>query len=107
MALGEVLQERRNKLSLSQNELAKASDFHRSYISDVERGYRNISLKNLSRLAIALQTSVSHLLAVAEEKMAQIQQLNVYKDLFNQLELSIINLVNLAASSYAKSPWIG
>ena len=77
MALGEVLQERRNKLGLSQNELAKASDFHRSYISDVERGYRNISLKNLSRLAIALQSSVSHLLAIAEEKMAQVQQLNI------------------------------
>lgn len=77
MALGEVLQERRNKLSLSQNELAKASDFHRSYISDVERGYRNISLKNLSRLAVALQTTVSHVMAMAEEKMLQIQQLNV------------------------------
>lgn len=77
VALGEVLQERRNKLGLSQNELAKASAFHRSYISDVERGYRNISLKNLSRLAVALQTSISHLLAVAEEKMAQIEQLNV------------------------------
>ena len=77
MALGDVLQERRNQLGLSQNELAKTSDFHRSYISDVERGYRNISLKNLSRLAVALQTPVSHLLAVAEQKMAQIEKLNV------------------------------
>ena len=77
MALGEVLQERRNKLGLSQNELAKISKFHRSYISDVERGYRNISLKNLSRLAVSLQLSVSHLLAGAEEKMAQVAQLNV------------------------------
>ncbi len=77
IALGRVLQERRNKLSLSQNELAKASDFHRSYISDVERGYRNISLKNLSKLALALQISVSNLLAAAEEKMRLIQQVNV------------------------------
>jgi transcriptional regulator with XRE-family HTH domain len=77
MALGQVLQEQRAKLSLSQHDLAKTSEFHRSYISDVERGYRNISLKNLNRLALALQTSASHVLAVAEEKMAQVQQLNV------------------------------
>lgn len=77
IALGRVLQERRNKLSLSQNELAKASDFHRSYISDVERGYRNISLKNLSKLALALQISVSNLLSAAEEKMRLVQQVNI------------------------------
>jgi len=76
VALGEVLQERRNKLSLSQNELARASGFHRSYISDVERGYRNISLKNLSRLATALQVSVSSVLALAEQKMAVFSQTN-------------------------------
>lgn len=69
VALGEVLQERRNKLSWSQNELARTSEFHRSYISDVERGYRNISLKNLSKLASALQVPVSDLIASAEQKI--------------------------------------
>ncbi len=77
VALGEVLQEQRNKLSLSQNELARSSDFHRSYISDVERGYRNISLKNLSRLAIALEIPISQLLVLAEQKLALHQNTNV------------------------------
>lgn len=77
VALGEVLQERRNKLSLSQNELARISDFHRSYISDVERGYRNISLKNLSRLALALQMPVSQLLSLAEQKVAPFLHANI------------------------------
>ena len=77
VALGEILQERRNKLGLSQNELARASDFHRSYISDVERGYRNISLKNLSRLCLALDSPTSQLLAAAEQKMAIYQNANV------------------------------
>ncbi len=77
VALGEVLQERRNKLSLSQNELARASDFHRSYISDVERGYRNISLKNLSKLASALQVPVSQLLALAEQKVEPFQHATI------------------------------
>ncbi len=77
VALGEVLQERRNKLNLSQNELAHTSDFHRSYISDVERGYRNISLKNLSKLASALQIPISNLLSLAEQKVEPYLHANI------------------------------
>lgn len=68
-ALGAVLQERRSKLNLSQSDLAEQSEFHRSYISDVERGARNISLRNLSRLAEALETQVSTLIVSAERKL--------------------------------------
>lgn len=68
-ALGVVLQERRSKLNLSQSDLAQQSEFHRSYISDVERGARNISLRNLSRLAEALETQVSTLIVSAERKL--------------------------------------
>ena len=68
VALGQVLQEQRNQLHLSQTQLAESSDFHRSYISDVERGYRNISLRNLSRLATALKVPASTLLMLAEKR---------------------------------------
>jgi transcriptional regulator with XRE-family HTH domain len=68
IALGQVLQEHRNELKLSQSQLAQSSDFHRSYISDVERGYRNISLKNLNRLAHALKVPASSLLLLAEKR---------------------------------------
>jgi len=69
VALGQVLQEHRNQLHLSQSQLAETSEFHRSYISDVERGYRNISLKNLSRLAQALKVPASSLLMLAERRV--------------------------------------
>ncbi len=69
VALGQVLQEHRNQLHLSQSQLAESSDFHRSYISDVERGYRNISLKNLNRLAVALKVPASTLLMLAERRV--------------------------------------
>lgn len=69
VALGQVLQEHRSQLHLSQSQLAESSDFHRSYISDVERGYRNISLKNLNRLALALKTPASTLLMLAERRV--------------------------------------
>jgi transcriptional regulator with XRE-family HTH domain len=69
VALGQILQEQRLLLGLSQTQLAEASDFHRSYISDVERGYRNISLRNLSRLATALNLPVSTALVQAERRL--------------------------------------
>jgi len=69
VALGQVLQEQRLLLGMSQSQLAEASEFHRSYISDVERGYRNISLRNLSRLATALNLPVSTALAQAERRV--------------------------------------
>ena len=51
----------RNQLGLSQEELAERADLHRTYVSSIERGVRNVSLENISRLALALEISVSAL----------------------------------------------
>ena len=79
VALGQVLQEQRVQLGMSQTQLAEASEFHRSYISDVERGYRNISLRNLSRLATALNLPVSTALLQAERRV-QLKTLKLPKE---------------------------
>ena len=39
---------------MSQEELAERANLHRTYISSIERGHRNISLGNLFHLAKAL-----------------------------------------------------
>lgn len=39
---------------LSQEELAFACDLHRTYISDIERSKRNVSIDNIEKIAIAL-----------------------------------------------------
>ena len=39
---------------LSQEELAYKTGLHRTYISDIERGQRNISLKNIKKIIKAL-----------------------------------------------------
>jgi transcriptional regulator with XRE-family HTH domain len=44
----------RNDLGISQEKLAELTNLHRTYISDIERGKRNVSLKNIYKLARAL-----------------------------------------------------
>lgn len=51
-------------MGISQEALAERADLHRTYISDVERGARNLSLESISRLARALAVSVSTLFPV-------------------------------------------
>lgn len=47
----------RNRLGISQEALAERSNMHRTYICDVERGARNVSLETIERLAHALEIS--------------------------------------------------
>jgi transcriptional regulator with XRE-family HTH domain len=65
-ALCTAIQERREFLRISQEELAGRCGLHRTYISAIERGSRNITLKSLSRLCVALQIATSELVKVAE-----------------------------------------
>jgi transcriptional regulator with XRE-family HTH domain len=44
----------RKQNGLSQEELAERSKLHRNYISDVERGQRNLSLDAILKLAMGL-----------------------------------------------------
>jgi two-component system response regulator len=57
----------RNRLGLSQEELAGRADLHRTYIAGIERGGRNITLKSVEKLSQALGVSVGLLLAPVEQ----------------------------------------
>jgi transcriptional regulator with XRE-family HTH domain len=52
----------RHEAGISQEDLAYAADLDRSYVGQVERGERNISLDNIYRLAKALGVPPSSLL---------------------------------------------
>jgi transcriptional regulator with XRE-family HTH domain len=56
--IGRAIKTRREELGLSQEKLAERSKLHRTYISDVERGTRNITIVSLSRLLSALNLSL-------------------------------------------------
>jgi len=51
---GRKLRTIRTEKGISQEELAQRSGLHRTYVSSVERGERNISLVNIAKLAGAL-----------------------------------------------------
>ena len=59
--LGEKIRELRREKRLSQEEFAFQCNLDRTYISDVERGKRNISIINLRNIADALGISLSKL----------------------------------------------
>ncbi len=48
----------RTEKKLSQEDLADKAGLHRTYISSVERGQRNVSLKNIGKIAKALEIEV-------------------------------------------------
>lgn len=56
------LKQVRHKKNLSQEELADLSNLHRTYISAVERGVKNISIDNMEKLAKALDLDIVELL---------------------------------------------
>jgi transcriptional regulator with XRE-family HTH domain len=66
--LGEVVRKRRLALDLSQEELAARAGVHRTYLSDIERGARNITITVLTRLAEALEVRVSRLFRLTEQQ---------------------------------------
>ena len=61
--LGAVVRRCRHELGLTQEELAWRAGMHRTYIADVERGARNVTLRVTANLAKALQISVEKLFA--------------------------------------------
>ena len=60
-SFGSAVRLQRKQLGFSQTDLAVRSGLHRTYISDVERGARNLSLQSIAVLAEALQVSIPDL----------------------------------------------
>ncbi|URN14976.1 MULTISPECIES: helix-turn-helix domain-containing protein [Streptomyces] len=61
-AFGHRVREHRLSAGLSQEELAEAAGIHRTYVSSLERGQRNVSLDNIIALARALEIDAAQLL---------------------------------------------
>lgn len=67
--LGEVINQRRKRLKLTQDDLAAESGVNRAFISNIEQGRRNPSIGAVASIAKGLKTRVSKMLAKCEECM--------------------------------------
>ena len=60
---GIAVRKRRSELGISQEELAARADLHRTYVADIERGTRNISLINIEKITSGLDIPIAKLFA--------------------------------------------
>lgn len=65
---GKAVRRLRTQQNISQEAFAELCDLHRTYISDIELGKRNVSLENIEKIAHALGTTVSQLFMEAENE---------------------------------------
>lgn len=65
--LGMRIKYLRAQKKMSQEDLALEANINKNYLSDVERGRRNISLKAMNKIAKGLKTNLSNLFLGVEE----------------------------------------
>lgn len=56
---------------LSQEKLAELANVHRTYVGDVERGERNISVVNMVKVAEALRKKLSEVVHEMEKNLGK------------------------------------
>lgn len=64
---GQTVRKLRLSKDISQEKFADMCNLHRTYISDVELGKRNVSLENIGKMATALDMHVSELFQEVEK----------------------------------------
>jgi CheY-like chemotaxis protein len=86
---GTTIKSKRSELGMSQEELADRAGLHRTYVSDVERGMRNVSLISIEKLAHALGMSVWRLFEQAADGQSTDQvEILLVEDEPNDIELT-------------------
>lgn len=67
--LGLRIRELRKEKGISQEELAFKAGIDRTYMTSVENGKRNISIQNIEKIIIALETSFEKFFKGSENKL--------------------------------------
>ena len=68
-SFGSTIRKLRISKGISQETYADLCNLHRTYISDIELGKRNVSLENIERIAIALQVPITKLFEEVENEI--------------------------------------
>jgi transcriptional regulator with XRE-family HTH domain len=71
IAFGKALREFRASAGVSQDALAARAGMNRTYVGDIERGERNVSIVNQQKLAKALDVKLSLIVAEMEKHLGR------------------------------------
>ena len=71
VAFGKAMHDYRVSAGLTQERLAELAEIHRTYVGDVERGERNISVVNMAKIAGALKIKLSELVREMEKNLGR------------------------------------
>lgn len=63
---GRAIRKFRIEKQISQESFADMCGLHRTYISDIERGLRNVSIENIEKMATALDMRISDIFKEVE-----------------------------------------
>jgi transcriptional regulator with XRE-family HTH domain len=86
----------RKEKGLSQESLGEKGGFHFSYIGQIERGEKNVSLLNIARIADALDVNLIQLFAYVNEKIKVTKHEADIQEIVEMLINSSSEKVNLA-----------
>ena len=63
---GRTVRKFRTSKGISQEKFADMCELHRTYISDIELGKRNVSLENIEKISKALNLNISEIFEAVE-----------------------------------------
>ncbi len=78
---GKRVRDLRKAQGLSQEELAEKADLHYTYIGGVERGERNLSLKSIERIALALRIDIRELFLPKLPRKVDVESNKIISDI--------------------------
>ncbi len=99
---GAAVRARRHGLGLTQEELAWRADMHRTYIADIERGGRNLTLRSIAALAEALQIPIAALVPMMEggaDAASNLVEILLIEDSREDAELAVRSLSRAKVSN--------
>lgn len=94
--VGARIRSLRKEKGLSQEALGEKGGFHFSYIGQIERGEKNVSLLNLSKIAETLGVNLIQLFAYVDEEIEFTEQENNIQEVVEMLRESNGDKVQLA-----------
>lgn len=73
LAIAKILKKTRENKGISQERLAFKADLHRTYISQLERGLKSITVKTLFKITESLEVEIDEFIKLVADELENIQ----------------------------------